>query len=640
MFWLRAVSLLSVFLFSCTIVAGDTDQYIWSNPPYRPIVTTRRSYNTATSGQWYNGGYRNSMPRQEYKCHESNQQYDCVFYGVHIDGPTQNVYFGFENENNERNITFKNSTIRSLSDALLRSFRQVELLDLNDLQLKEVGPTAFTYGQTIQSLYMGHNAIEHLPPYLFHNMQSLSVLVLDRNSLRSLPQQIFSGTPKLSVLSISNNNLETIEDGTFEATTELNHLQVSSNKLTHINLSLIPSLFYGNVSFNNLTTLAVPIAVKELDASHNRISTVSGPLNGELALLKLQHNSLKDTAWLLRYAGLVDVDLSHNELENISSDHFRHMTRLERLYLSHNQLVKLNLGNKPIGNLNVLDLSHNHLLYVERNQLIFDRVEYLYLAHNSIVKLKLSANNKMKYLTLSDNDLDCQSLRNLLQDVDRPVVGDSDHNCKPDYKLEQGLCCKESDMAYLDRLIQYIHLTSVAEKQHRAKGRCSADDAITSANKLSNLLTEKSDVMLQANQQLQEEERQLQNAVRELSAEQKQLEQGVQGLLAEIDTNLRRYRLPKDGLARPSVNLAKVLTHLKERHEFKLRETQNRQAEADAKKREMERLEEENIVLQKQLDDKKKEHSKVKQDTKSMKIRVNQLEAKKNRNPEAVRITK
>nr|AEA41785.1 APL1B [Anopheles gambiae] len=516
----------------------------------------------------------------------------------------------------------------STLSALHASFRQDELLNLNGLQIEEIDTNAFAYAHTIQQLYMRFNGIRYLPPHVFQNVPLLTVLTLERNDLTSLPRKIFHNTPKLSVLSMSNNNLERIEDDTFQATTSLQILILSSNRLTHADLSLIPSLFHVNVSYNLLSTLTIPFAVEELDASHNRINAVRGPINVKLAFLELQHNNLTDTAWLVNYTRLIEVDLSYNKLEEITIHHFVTMQRLERLCVSNNRLVALDLYGRPIPTLKVLDLSHNHLMWVEHNQAQFDKLQYLYLDHNSIVTLKLSTSHTLKNLTLSHNDWDCNSLRALFRNVAHPAVHDADQHCKIDYHLEHGLCCKESDKPYLDRLLQYIAMTSVAEKLQRAQGRCSATDAINSAQSLVHFIKQQSVVSLQGNEQLEAEVNELRAAVQQLINEQIQQEQLLQGLHAEIDTNLRRFRLSKDELARPSENLNKVFTHLKERHAFKLRETQARRTEADAKQEETEDLEQENIALERQLDNKNTMQILLRQQTLLKRQKIKQLLAK------------
>ncbi|XP_050072888.1 fibromodulin-like [Anopheles maculipalpis] len=626
-------SLLSV-LFVCSTVTAQYQYGSHVSSSRWISSTTRRPYTQDTYGYYY---------RQPYRCRESNLQYDCIFYDVSI-GPyaQQPVHFGYDDValNRQKNITFKNSTLRRLPESLLSAFREVEVLDLTDLQIDTIEERALSNGYHLRQLYMGFNNIRYLPSSSFFYMQSLSELVLDRNQLTSLPEGIFLRTPNLSALSIANNKLERIEDETFKLNHALQHLRLSGNKLTHIDLSLIAGLFYGNVSTNQLTTLAIPPAVVQLDASHNRINQVTGAINDQLEELRLEHNNLTDTAWLLNYPNLVDLDLSYNELEKLTHDHFAKMQRLERLYLSNNRLTILNLKSAPIQTLQILDLAHNHLLYVESNQNQFEVLKQLYLDHNSIVTLKISAGNALETLTLSHNDWDCKNLRALLPNVSHRLESDdNDVNCKPDYQLEHNLCCKESDGPYLDRLIQYIHLTSSAEKLQRAERRCSPTDAISSVQGLFTYMSYVGSGV-QLNPRLQAEINELQSEIRNLTSVQTQQEQLLHGLQTEIDDNLRRYRVTKDPLVPHSQNLHKVIAHLKSRQAFKLQESSNRQSEAERKQQEVETLEQENVRLQNELTDKTAKQNQIKQETTLKRNKVKQLEAKKNRNPDTRRITK
>ncbi|XP_052895892.1 chaoptin-like [Anopheles moucheti] len=353
--------------------------------------------------------------------------------------------------------------MKKLPKTLLDSFRKVEKLDLTDLQIEEIEPNVFTNGIYIRELYLGLNDIRVLPHGVFHNMRSLELLVLDRNLLEHLPWNIFANTSNLIELSIADNNLGRIDDNTFKNVKNLKQLSLPNNNLSNIDLSLIPSLISANVSSNLLTTLAISVAVVGLDASHNRINTVTGPSNGELESLFLQHNNLTNIAWLKRYSGLIVLDLSYNEIEKVTDNHFKNSYRLEKLYLSNNRLVALNLNSAPIRTLKTLDVRHNHLLVVETNKDQFNTLKELYLDHNAIVKLKLSSINMLQNLTISHNDWDCKNLDELFRNVSKSVIHDSDRSCKVNYKLKQGICCKESDKPYLERLIQLKSPSSDAE---------------------------------------------------------------------------------------------------------------------------------------------------------------------------------
>ncbi|XP_049292428.1 chaoptin-like [Anopheles funestus] len=595
--WLQSVSLLSLF-FVCSVVLAQND---W-DPTTRRWITTSRIVSKQDSNVPYS--YRN-LHWPVYKCREYIQDYDCVFHDVSIDRNSPGFYFGYENVtlNNQKRITFKNSTMRKLSETLVSSYRQIEVLNLNGLQIEEIAPYAFTNGYNIEDLYMRSNDIQKLPYNAFSHMKFLRVLVLDRNYVSRLPMGIFLNNPNLVALTINNNNLEEISDNTFQYTKVLQNLELSSNKLTHIDLSRIPSLHYGNVSFNRLTTLAIPVEIKILDASYNQINTVTGPNNYNLTHLHLHHNNLTENFWLMRYPRLIVVDLSYNELEEITYRDFNKMVQLKELYLSHNRLIALNFGTSRIPTLQILDVRHNHLLQVVRNQNQFDTLTQLYLDHNSIVTLKLSSNNTLQKLTLSNNDWDCSSLNVLFGSVRKSIILDSDHNCKPDYQLKQNLCCKVSEKPYLDRLMHHFHETSITEKLQRARGPCSANDTLTSIQSLTDYVNQHGGSrLLPSNPQLQAEINQLQGDVSGLTYEQSQNEQFLKSMHTEIDNYLRRYNVTKDELLRPSENLRKLLVHLKIRQMLKQQATYFYEFQVLSRRQETEAVEQENKALKAKLD--------------------------------------
>uniref|UniRef100_A0A182LSG9 LRIM1/APL1C-like dimerization domain-containing protein n=1 Tax=Anopheles culicifacies TaxID=139723 RepID=A0A182LSG9_9DIPT len=315
------------------------------------------------------------------------------------------------------------------------------------------------------------------------------------------------------------------------------------------------------------------------------------------------------------------------------------MQSLERLYLSNNRLVQLKLNNNPIRSLKVLDIRHNYLLYVESNHKQFDTLEELYLDHNSIVTLKLSTNNKLRSLTLSNNDWDCKNLERLFEKVNRSVVGDSDRSCKQDYQLEHDLCCKVSAKPYLDRLVQYNVFASIVAKNQRAEGRCSANDTITRLQHLNSFVITKKE-LLQGTSQREAEINQLQNEIAQIEQNKSRFDQLHNDLRTEIDHNLRRYRVTKDGLVHPKANLRKLFKHLKSRRTFKEEETQSRILDAQRKMQDVETMIQANADLQNKLERKKANLTELKRNIKQRENAVKRLEAKYNNNPETRRITK
>uniref|UniRef100_A0A182Q9B3 Leucine rich immune protein (Short) n=1 Tax=Anopheles farauti TaxID=69004 RepID=A0A182Q9B3_9DIPT len=569
-----------------------------------------------------------------YMCRESDHIYECVFTNVAITRDTPSFFFGFANVamNNQRSITFKNSHMRIMPAALVNSFRKVELLNLEGLQIEEIEPYAFENGGLIKELYLSFNDIQSLTHATVYGLAALEFLTLDRNEIRRLTSDVFYNTPNLKVLSMSNNKLERIEDGTFRRNTMLEDLQLASNKLTHVDLSLIPSLFIANVSFNQLTQLSVPNKIETLDASHNHIRSVLGHRNPNLTQLNLRSNNLTDTAWLPNFPSLQQLDLSYNELEKISANSLKKSHHLVKLLLQHNRLMSLNLGI-ALGELQVLDVSHNQVVYLDNNFKPFNKLQQLYLDHNSIVTIKIASNHSVQNLTMSHNDWDCQNLRNLNNLMDK--LSDADQYCKVGYKLEGNLCCKEHDKPYLDRLNEQIKLTTIAEKVHRADGRCSANETLESIQTLSRTVEEAE--AAGSSQNLKSEVSLLESTNRALQQQMQQKRETITNLLAEIDSYIWRYRVPKQGLVKASVNLIKVFNHLAARQEFRKNESKARTSAVDDKKAELDRLTAENELLRSETKGKRDQTKDLQTKNASRNNRIKQMQAKINNNPHAQR---
>uniref|UniRef100_A0A182NJM3 Uncharacterized protein n=1 Tax=Anopheles dirus TaxID=7168 RepID=A0A182NJM3_9DIPT len=522
-----------------------------------------------------------------FMCRKSNLNYVCIFHDVAITRETPTVYFGYADVtmNNQSKIEFRNSRMRLLPVELLNAFRQVERLDLNDLQIEEIFPSAFQHGGSIKELDLSFNYIQSLPPDVFNHLKSLERLVMDRNNLSSLSYSTFSGTANLKVLSMSNNNLERIQDGTFNRTTSLGYLNLTSNKLNHIDLSRILNLSEANVSFNQLTVLSVPGAVENLDASHNHIRSVLGQNNVHLTRLNMGHNNLTDIDWLVNFPGLKELDLSHNKLEEISAKHLNKAHNLNILRLQHNRLWRLGLPRK-LTNLRALDVSHNSLVYVENNRQQFGILEELYLGHNSIVTIKIASNNNLQNLTMSNNDWDCRNLRNNIYLLEK--ISDADHSCQEGYALLGSLCCKETEKPYLDRLNQQN--MKIPEPILPIRRCLIIPCTPIPFRPFHSPRYNQTEIL-----ELENENKNLRHAV-------EQRNQLFLGLYNEIDANMRRFRVPKEGLVAESVTLSKMFKYLAVRHEYKQKESKERRLEANGKQKVTVALEKLVTTLQQEVD--------------------------------------
>ncbi|KFB35062.1 hypothetical protein ZHAS_00000891 [Anopheles sinensis] len=295
----------------------------------------------------------------------------------------------------------------------------------------------------------------------------------------------------------------------------------------------------------------------------------------------LSHNNLSTTAWLQPFTQLETLDLSHNKIEDITSNDFKQLQRLRELKLNNNRLFRFDMSKNQMKSLKLLDLSHNELVYVEYNQKQFDLLEQLYLDHNSIVLLKPMSSRKLKHITLSYNDWDCAKMQEILGSFPSTVNVDyhAETYCNNE-KLQQGLCCKNREKPYHDRLIMKIAEVTSYEKVARANGRCNVTSLIPSVQQTSDQVTKSQDLPTS----------QLESELQELRAEVQRAQQDVQQKGTQVTNNINKideltriYRVVKKGLTQPSFTLGNVFGLLKQRDEFKVNETIARYGESEGK---------------------------------------------------------
>uniref|UniRef100_A0A8W7MWW7 Leucine-rich immune protein (Long) n=1 Tax=Anopheles atroparvus TaxID=41427 RepID=A0A8W7MWW7_ANOAO len=582
-----------------------------------------------------------SLGEKRHHCRESNQDYDCIFQNVFIDNLNNAVLFGHAAQqlNNQSRLTFKNSTIRSLPRSLVDTYTNVELLNLERLQIETIQPFALANGQKIKELFLSYNNIASLDAGVFDYLKSLEKLVMDGNQLAILPVPLFRYTNNLNVVSMAGNNLDRIEDGTFRNNPNLENVNVANNRLTHFDLSFIPRLYEADVKNNLLQELNIPGEIHQLDASRNQIRRVVAQTGNTVEILSLSHNKLNTVGWLKPLKKLQLLDLSFNEIEDITSTDFKQLAKLNTLKLNNNRLFTFTMQSPSSRSLKILDLSHNSLVYMDNNLKPFEQLEELYLDHNSIVNVNLETLRKLSNLSLSHNDWDCAKLANLVSNLPVTTVVDFDTetHCKDNYKLERGICCTASDKPYHDRLIKYIAEVSAYERMNRNNAICSRDTVYDTVKSVNNEIASSGPP---ASPMLAKEVQDLKSDVQSLELRTGEARRQMSRDADKIDELIRTYRIPKQGLVQPSENLRKVFDHLKDRDSFRVKETAAHEGEKKNKEKEINDLEIENSEMQAALDRMKALRKQKVNETSQKTVEIKKLEAKKNKNLAARKNTK
>ena len=280
----------------------------------------------------------------------------------------------------------------------------------------------------------------------------LKSLILDRNLISKINMGIHKAFPTLEVVSISYNQMSSPVDFIAELL-ELPNLRYlnlsrqnqiiprSSNRIRRDEHDYIYHMCIR--SLNHTCPIGFPKNLTHLDLSYSGFQLPAIPQiammnNNSLQFVYLSSNSIRlmpkpfycpfNNKPLFKL-----VDLSNNKIECINSSYFSHCdwSHLNILNLSGNRFRKVfekecnqNMTYfleflKPLLNLTKLDLSGNMI----NNNLLFDSfenqnlLEELYISKMGFKNLliKISHMNRLKYLDISFNNLQCLSEEALME---------------------------------------------------------------------------------------------------------------------------------------------------------------------------------------------------------------------------------
>ncbi|EDV93274.1 leucine-rich repeat-containing protein 70 [Drosophila grimshawi] len=262
------------------------------------------------------------------------------------------------------------------------------------------------------------------------------------NNIRLLQQ--LPATRAVLTLSCRHCGMQQLQAPLFMDVPNVEGLYLSWNEIGDD--ALKPELFRG--PFN--TTKYEPIALKDLELSHNRISRLDRKLfehTPQLRKLALAHNRLSvldaaTTAALASITSLQRLDLSHNGLLTLPAELFSHLGNLQFLDVSGNEfalvpasiqqlgksLLQLNLAGNPLPKIGAesfrnlvalrrLNISELPMLRsIEQGALQLPALEQLDCARNPKLE-RLEFNNLLHSRNLTQLDISQNALSSLSPNV-------------------------------------------------------------------------------------------------------------------------------------------------------------------------------------------------------------------------------
>lgn len=205
----------------------------------------------------------------------------------------------------------------------------------------------------LTSLQMDFNRVAALSAEILGSLQAgdITTLSLSRNVIRELPPGSFQMFSNLHTLDLGGNSLALVNADTFaglEGT--LMQLKLTQNKLTGL----------GNAP------LVLP-ELRSLDLSHNNLGEISSSVFSELENLQslnLSGNHLAPLtpALFKSLARLQIIDLSQCSIRQLSGDLLDGLQDLKHIHLAGNQLQELQDGSfLNLWNISSIDLSQNRI---------------------------------------------------------------------------------------------------------------------------------------------------------------------------------------------------------------------------------------------------------------------------------------
>ena len=247
----------------------------------------------------------------------------------------------------------------------------LEYLDLSNNVMKNIPLRTFYYLTKMKKLDLSRNRLINVGDYF--GLVHLEYLILSHNDIVGLKSTSLEGLQSLESLDLSHNKLRIENDQPFSDLWDLNTLDISYNNISRFNilsgLENLQKLFINHNQLLNLDSISKLLRLKELDASENDIRQLSVDLfpKGHAPMtVNFSRNYINQlAAGLFQQTSPQVIDLSHNRLTELTRQDWN---GVKVLHLQHNKLSSLN-GEvmRGLTSLQELDLSYNRLVSMSQD---------------------------------------------------------------------------------------------------------------------------------------------------------------------------------------------------------------------------------------------------------------------------------
>lgn len=253
----------------------------------------------------------------------------------------------------------------------------------------------------LASLQLDYNRVAALSGDIFRSIaEKVTKLILSKNVVRELPAASFQYFQHLEYLDLTRNLLAVLNTDAFSGLeTTLTHLYLSENRI-------------GSIAGPPLALMKLSV----LDLSENQLTELSR--NAFTALPELKYLNLSHNAHLItlpsnifhKLTSLKVIDLSYTGLKTLPADLLSKSTSIQSIYCSNNGITEISDGVfSNLLNLTTVDLSYNSINNIRPSAFVnVMNIRKLILKGNQLNSFKgefFNTGTSLEFLDISDNQL-------------------------------------------------------------------------------------------------------------------------------------------------------------------------------------------------------------------------------------------
>lgn len=171
----------------------------------------------------------------EIRCLEISwwKENSCIFENVTLSrGVDFTVSISVERQHSTVLVNFLNgSIVPVLPESFFRVFPNLEILDIHNAEMIEIGEYAFQNARRLEHLSFSDNRIKKIPENAFLGAAQLERIGLERNRIHNIEEGAFFGLQNLKKLNLQDNQIVQLPEYIFRPLCKLEDLNLSKNRI-------------------------------------------------------------------------------------------------------------------------------------------------------------------------------------------------------------------------------------------------------------------------------------------------------------------------------------------------------------------------------------------------------------------------